>query len=79
MEICMQPSLLRFFPQPWPNSTASAFRSRADCFVRQYTQEVFSGRTVDGRRTLSENIADNGGLAAAFLGYKAWWVVLTGS
>ena len=50
-------------------------RERTRCFVRQYTQEIFVGRTVDGRRTLSENIADNGGLRAAYLGYQAWSVV----
>ena len=41
--------------------------------MRQYTQEIFSGRTVDGRRTLSENIADNGGLLAAFQGFQNWF------
>ena len=50
----------------WPPETSDQFRERAKCFVRQYTQEIFVGGTVDGRMTLSENIADNGGLVAAY-------------
>ena len=50
----------------WPPETSDQFRERTKCFVRQYTQEIFVGGTVDGRMTLSENIADNGGLVAAY-------------
>ena len=50
----------------WPSETSDQFRERTKCFVRQYTQEIFVGGTVDGRMTLSENIADNGGLVAAY-------------
>ena len=50
----------------WPPETSDQFGKRAECFVRQYTQEIFVGGTVDGRMTLSENIADNGGLVAAY-------------
>ena len=50
----------------WPSETSDQFGERAKCFVRQYTQEIFVGGTVDGRMTLSENIADNGGLMAAY-------------
>ncbi len=49
-----------------------AFRTRSRCFVDQYSQEIFIGGQVDGARTLSENIADNGGLLAAYSGFKAW-------
>ena len=59
----------------WPAGVRAHFDERARCFVRQYSTEVFSGRSVDGRRTLSENIADNGGLMAAYGGYKAWYVM----
>ena len=51
----------------WPDNTTEAYNANADCFVRQYQA---SG--VDGKRTLSENLADNGGLAAAFQGYQRW-------
>ena len=50
----------------WPPETSNQFQERTKCFVRQYTQEIFVGGTVDGRMTLSENIADNGGLVAAY-------------
>eukprot|EP00095_Tigriopus_kingsejongensis_P004587 maker-scaffold715_size107919-snap-gene-0.18 protein:Tk04587 transcript:maker-scaffold715_size107919-snap-gene-0.18-mRNA-1 annotation:"GM23001" len=56
----------------WPSKTTSTFEDKTKCFIRQYTQEIFSGWQVDGKRTLSENIADNGGLAVAYQAYKRW-------
>ncbi|XP_037526870.1 neprilysin-1 isoform X2 [Rhipicephalus sanguineus] len=52
----------------WSNKTLQRFRRKAECFVRQYSS-VFSelaNRTLNGVNTLSENIADNGGLRMAF-------------
>jgi hypothetical protein len=50
----------------WPSVTSDQFKTKTKCFVRQYSQEIFIGGKVDGRKTLSENIADNGGLMAAY-------------
>lgn len=56
----------------WPRSTTQTFETKAKCFVRQYTQEIFIGWQVNGKRTLSENIADNGGLISAYQAYERW-------
>ena len=58
----------------WDNSTTARFENKTQCFVRQYsryTVEGFDGEKVpvNGRLTLGENIADAGGLNAA---YRAW-------
>ncbi|TRY79150.1 hypothetical protein TCAL_13061 [Tigriopus californicus] len=56
----------------WPNRTTNAFNSKSRCFVKQYSQKIFSGWNVNGERTLSENIADNGGLISAYQAYQRW-------
>ena len=58
----------------WTNATVDAFKDRADCFVRQYGNFSIPGPDggelhVNGKLTLGENIADAGGVSAAF---KAW-------
>jgi putative endopeptidase len=59
----------------WSPPVASAFEERAACFVAQYSSfevpEAIDAatsrpRTVDGAVTLGENIADNGGMRAAY-------------
>lgn len=59
----------------WTNSTVENFETRAECFVQQYsnfTLEGVSGKSlhVNGRLTLGENIADAGGISAAFAAWK---------
>ncbi|KAK0737918.1 endothelin-converting enzyme [Schizothecium vesticola] len=58
----------------WSNDTVKAFEERAQCFVDQYSNFTVPGPDdkpihVNGRLTLGENIADAGGLSAAF---QAW-------
>lgn len=48
----------------WPRQLEDVFRLKTKCFIDQYSKTA----SVDGGLTLSENIADNGGLAAAFGG-----------
>ncbi|CZT52630.1 related to endothelin-converting enzyme 1 [Rhynchosporium secalis] len=55
----------------WTNSTVEAFEERAECFVDQYHKYTVTGPDdkplhVNGRLTLGENIADAGGVTAAF-------------
>ena len=59
----------------WDEDTIRSFKKKAQCFVEQYHDfTVLDPSTgedlhVNGRLTLGENIADAGGLSAAF---KAW-------
>lgn len=53
----------------------AAFEERAQCFVDQYSEFTVPGHDgkplhVNGRLTLGENIADAGGLTAAFHAWK---------
>ena len=59
----------------WDDETIEAFETRAQCFVDQYGNFTVPGPDskplhVNGRLTLGENIADAGGLAAAFHAWK---------
>ncbi|KAF2819217.1 zincin [Ophiobolus disseminans] len=59
----------------WSNATVDAFKEKAECFVQQYANFSVPGSDgkplhVDGKFTLGENIADAGGLSAAFQAWK---------
>ncbi|KAH8820011.1 peptidase family M13 [Xylogone sp. PMI_703] len=63
------------FTDWWTNSTVQNFTQRADCFVKQYSDYSVEGPDgkplhVNGKLTLGENIADAGGVAAAFAAWK---------
>ncbi|KAF2806111.1 endothelin-converting enzyme [Mytilinidion resinicola] len=59
----------------WDTKTVKAFEERAQCFVDQYANFTVAGPDgkplhVNGRLTLGENIADAGGLNAAYAAWK---------
>ncbi|CAG8971665.1 hypothetical protein HYALB_00003133 [Hymenoscyphus albidus] len=59
----------------WDSPTIAAFQQRTRCFVTQYANYSITSPTgaqlhVDGQLTLNENIADAGGLGAAFAAWK---------
>uniref|UniRef100_A0A8C4D919 endothelin-converting enzyme 1 n=1 Tax=Dicentrarchus labrax TaxID=13489 RepID=A0A8C4D919_DICLA len=56
----------------WQNSSVEAFRQRTECMVDQYSRYLVNGEHVNGKQTLGENIADNGGLKAAYHAYRSW-------
>ncbi|XP_062987940.1 endothelin-converting enzyme 2 isoform X2 [Elgaria multicarinata webbii] len=56
----------------WQNSSLEAFKNRTECMTEQYSKYVVNGEHVNGKQTLGENIADNGGLKAAYNAYKVW-------
>ena len=68
--------------QWWRNKTLWHFVQRIQCFIDQYGNYSIPGDPsdpgsageirVNGKQTLGENIADNGGLKAAFHAYESW-------
>ncbi|KAH0372742.1 peptidase family M13, partial [Aureobasidium melanogenum] len=58
----------------WDKPTVEAFKTKTDCFVEQYhnyTVPTKNGRLpINGKLTLGENIADAGGLTAAYQSWK---------
>ncbi|XP_055977341.1 endothelin-converting enzyme 2 isoform X1 [Sorex fumeus] len=56
----------------WQNASLAAFRNHTACVEEQYSRYRVNGEKLNGRQTLGENIADNGGLKAAYNAYKAW-------
>jgi endothelin-converting enzyme/putative endopeptidase len=56
----------------WTPADAKAFEARAACFVEQYgAYTAIDDVKLNGRLTLGENTADNGGLRIALLAYLA--------
>ncbi|KAF9808055.1 hypothetical protein SFRURICE_017227, partial [Spodoptera frugiperda] len=55
--------------QWWNNATIARFKRRAKCFQEQYSNYSVDGVRLNGKQTLGENIADNGGLKASFHAY----------
>ena len=52
----------------WTRDDAANFEEKAKCFVDQYAAyEAVEGVPLNGKLTLGENVADNGGLRIAFM------------
>uniref|UniRef100_A0A3P8UJQ5 Phosphate regulating endopeptidase homolog, X-linked n=1 Tax=Cynoglossus semilaevis TaxID=244447 RepID=A0A3P8UJQ5_CYNSE len=60
--------------QWWTNSSITAFNEKTQCMIDQYNNYHWkeAGLNVRGKRTLAENIADNGGIRQAFRAYRRW-------
>ncbi|RWS03114.1 neprilysin-2-like protein, partial [Dinothrombium tinctorium] len=58
----------------WSRKAKKNFRSKVMCFVRQYSnyREPITGQRIRGRKTVGDDIADNGGLHQAFHAYKMY-------
>ncbi|KAM6953381.1 phosphate-regulating neutral endopeptidase PHEX [Aplochiton taeniatus] len=60
--------------QWWSNTSIEAFTEKTKCMINQYNHYHWeeAGLNVRGKRTLAENIADNGGIREAFRAYRRW-------
>ncbi|GFS77769.1 endothelin-converting enzyme homolog [Trichonephila clavipes] len=58
--------------QWWKNSTIQNFEKRSQCFIDQYSSYEVAGTKLNGKITLGENLADNGGLKVAYQAYQKW-------
>ncbi|KAF7214142.1 phosphate-regulating neutral endopeptidase PHEX isoform X1 [Nothobranchius furzeri] len=60
--------------QWWSESSVTAFNTMTQCMIDQYNDYYWeeAGLNVRGKRTLAENIADNGGIREAFRAYRQW-------
>jgi len=62
--------------QWWTNSSYELFQKQTTCLAKQYSKFTVDGPRgpvqVNGNLTLGENIADNGGVRAAFTAYQSW-------
>ena len=54
------------------DASIAAFNKTQQCFVNQYTGFKMYDTHINGKLTLGENIADNGGLVSSFRAYNAW-------
>jgi putative endopeptidase len=56
----------------WTDQVSSQFKAKTACVEEQYSgYEALPGLKVNGKLTLGENIADNGGVKLAFAAYRA--------
>jgi predicted metalloendopeptidase len=57
----------------WEPEVSKRFDERAECIVEQYSgYQPLEGKGLNGRLTLGENIADNGGMKQSYSAYKKW-------
>jgi len=58
----------------WDDETIANFKQRSQCFVEEYGNftEPQTGLMLNGKNTLGENIADNGGLKNSYYAYLKW-------
>ena len=55
----------------WSQQVKTSFEKKASCMIDQYsTFDALPGLKVNGKLTITENIADNGGLKLAYIAFK---------
>ncbi|CAF0909442.1 unnamed protein product [Rotaria sordida] len=58
----------------WSDQTIEKFNDHKQCFIEQYSNFTLSQihMNINGNQTQGEDIADNGGIKAAFYAYQNW-------
>ncbi|TNN13407.1 Endothelin-converting enzyme 1 [Schistosoma japonicum] len=54
----------------WSPETLAAFENNSQCMIEQYSNYSILNTSLNGKMTLGENIADNGGIKAAYKAFK---------
>jgi putative endopeptidase len=55
----------------WTKEDAAKFTEKADCIVNEYGQFSVGDTKINGKLTLGENTADNGGMRLAYMAFLA--------
>ena len=55
----------------WTKEDADKFTEKADCIVNEYSQFSVGDTKINGKLTLGENTADNGGMRLAYMAFLA--------
>jgi putative endopeptidase len=53
----------------WTKEDADKFNEKAECIVNEYSQFRVGDTKINGKLTLGENTADNGGMRLAYMGF----------
>ncbi len=59
----------------WTEATRKKYDEKVKCYIDEYDKFTIINSInlkVNGSQTKTENVADNGGIAASFLAWKAW-------
>ncbi|RWS14643.1 neprilysin-like protein [Dinothrombium tinctorium] len=58
----------------WDEDTLRIYKEKIQCFIDQYSNvtEPVTGKRLNGKMTVGDNVADNGGLRLAFDAYKEY-------
>jgi len=54
----------------WSNGELLEFGEQSQCLVDQYNAYNMDGKAVNGKSSLNENMADGGGIKAAYYAYQ---------
>ena len=55
----------------WPAGVTAAFKLKTQCIEAEYDHFMFDNEHVNGKLTLGENIADNGGIKQSYTAWQA--------
>ncbi|RWS05424.1 neprilysin-2-like protein [Dinothrombium tinctorium] len=58
----------------WDTESRAIFENKTQCFIEQYSSQIDPriGKAKDGRKTIGDDIADNGGIQLAYKAYKEY-------